>query len=166
MDEVRELLERENFSGALIIQHGFTDYMRDYEVIVVVRYGPPFDDVHRYQFVGCVEANTRSAVAPAVFGQSIGDGFVYAGPNYPDNRAPDGFVWGLRFSTSHWGMIPVEESALATSWSKSTMLRMNEVRIDTEAFHIQLVCSELRYEFVGRDSSLLGTTKNYPIKSK
>ena len=56
---VRELLEREDFFDAAILRHGFVDYMRDYEVIVASRNGPPYTDVHRYLFVGCAEAVAR-----------------------------------------------------------------------------------------------------------
>jgi hypothetical protein len=38
---VKELLECENIIDAAIMRHGFTDYMRDYEIIVGARNGPP-----------------------------------------------------------------------------------------------------------------------------
>jgi hypothetical protein len=44
MSKVKELLEREDFFDAAILRHGFTDYIRDYEIIVGGRDGPPHTD--------------------------------------------------------------------------------------------------------------------------
>ncbi len=41
MTTVKELLEREDFFDAAVIRHGFTDYIRDYELIIGARNGPP-----------------------------------------------------------------------------------------------------------------------------
>jgi len=38
---VRELLQREDFFDAAVVRHGFVDDIRDYEVIVANRGGPP-----------------------------------------------------------------------------------------------------------------------------
>lgn len=158
-----KVLGCEDFFDAAIIKHGFADYMRDYEIIVLGMYGPPWDDLHRYQFVGCVEANVRTKVAPDAFRKSIGDDFVYSGPEFPDKPDPDGFIWGVRASSS-LGMVVVDDSALAATWSEKLNMKMTEVTIDTEAFHIQLVFSELRSEFLGRDPSPLTFTRSNPIK--
>jgi len=93
MPTVEEFLERETFFDAAILRHGFTDYMRDYEVIVSGRDRPPRTDVHRYQFIGCVEATVETRVAADTFAKSLPDEFVYAGPDYPEKEDPDGFVW-------------------------------------------------------------------------
>jgi hypothetical protein len=45
MITVKELLKREDFFNAAIVRHGFTDYMRDYEIIVAARNGPPNTDI-------------------------------------------------------------------------------------------------------------------------
>ena len=67
MPTVEEFLERETFFDAAILRHGFTDYMRDCEVIVSGHDGPPRTDVHRYQFIGCVEARVETRVAADTF---------------------------------------------------------------------------------------------------
>jgi hypothetical protein len=41
---IRELLEREDFFDAAIVCHGFVDYMRDYELLVASRDGPPYTE--------------------------------------------------------------------------------------------------------------------------
>ena len=63
MITVKELLKREDFFDAAIVRHGFTDYIRDYEIIVAARNGPPNTDVHKYQFIGCVEAHIPHGTA-------------------------------------------------------------------------------------------------------
>lgn len=163
MSNLLHVLETENFSGAAVVAHGFTDYMRDYEIHVVGRNGPPFDDVHRYLFVGCVEAIVRSNVDPETFGQSIGDEFVYAGPDYPDKPEPNGFIWGVRYSTAHWGFILKKDSSRASEWSTSTKLAMSEITLSTEAFVIDLIFFDLRYEFLGQSQNLQKFNKSFPV---
>jgi hypothetical protein len=163
MTRVLDLVEQQDFSGTAILRHGFTDYMRDYELIVGARGGLPGDDLHRYQFVGCVEANVRTSVDASTFVQSLGDEFVYSGPDFPNKPQPDGFIWGVRYSTSTFGLSVVETSPLAAKWTHELGVSMTEATIHTEAFHIQLVFADLRYEFLGRDSEILAA-KTFPIK--
>lgn len=53
---IKDQLTQEDFFDSAISRHGFTDYMRDYGIIIGGRSGPPNTDFHKYQFVGCVEA--------------------------------------------------------------------------------------------------------------
>ena len=101
MTTVKQLLEREGFFDAAVIRHGFTDYMRDYELIIGARDGPPNTDIHKYQFVGCVEAHYQTRISPDGFVRSLSDQFVYAGPDYPNHEEPDGFIWGVRYSNDN-----------------------------------------------------------------
>jgi hypothetical protein len=162
MTSVFEKIDQENFLASPIIRHGFTDYMRDYEVIVVGRRGEPFDDVHRYLFVGCVEACVATGVEPKTYASSIGDEFVYAGPDYPDRPEPDGYIWGVRYSSGLAGIECKPDGARSAEWSRKTDREMYEVWIDTDAFHLALVFFDFRYQFLGhcRDEF---SRKQYPI---
>ncbi|HEY0735212.1 MAG TPA: hypothetical protein VGD69_09935 [Herpetosiphonaceae bacterium] len=159
---VRDLLAREDFFDAAILWHGFTDYMRDYEIIVGARNGPPYTDVHRYQFIGCVAAMCTTALPPASFVQSLPDQLVYAGPDYPDQDVPDGFVWGVRYSTAYPGLTYVEQGEYARTWSQTLNYPMHEITLETEAFHLRLVFADVRYVFVGHDAAAW-VRKMYPI---
>ncbi len=101
---IKEQLTQEDFFNSAIIRHGFTDYMRDDEIIVGGRNGPPNTDFHKYQFVGCVEAQYTTELSGKNFSQSLSDEFVYAGPDYPEKDDPEGFIWGVRFSNAHQGL--------------------------------------------------------------
>lgn len=114
MNRVQALLTAEVFFDAAILRHGFTDYMRDYEIIIGGRDGPPNDDLHRYQFIGCVEANYITAVSPETFTRSLPDTFVFSGPDYLDQDEPKGFIWGVRYSNAYPGLTYIEKSPLAT----------------------------------------------------
>jgi len=81
MATVKQRLEANSFFDAAIVRHGFVDYMRDHELLVSGR-EPPYADWHRYQFVGCVEVRTVTALKPEHFVQSLPDDFVYSGPDY------------------------------------------------------------------------------------
>ena len=100
---VRELLEREDFSDADVLHHGFVDYMRDYELLVGARDGPPHTDLHRYLFVGCTEALCETTLPPAVLVESLGDASVEAGPDAADRDVPAGFLWGVRWAAAYPG---------------------------------------------------------------
>ena len=161
---VKELLEREEFDYAVIMRHGFTDYMRDYEIIVSARNGPPNTDVHSYQFIGCVEAHYETKLGKD-FELSISDDFVYSGPDYPDKPDPDGFIWGVRYAET-WvgGLKYIEKGERSTYWSKILERNMHEVLIGTNAYSLRLVFADIRYAFLGHEPEVQ-FPKDYPLKS-
>lgn len=165
MPTVEEFLQRETFFDAAILRHGFMDYMRDYEIIVSGRDGPPRTDVHRYQFIGCVEAVVETRVAPDTYAKSLPDGFVYAGPDYPEKDDPDGFIWGVRWSCAYPGLTYVRNGLRAGHWSQALGRPMHEVTIETEAFHLRLVFADVRHESLGHDAPGILLRKDYPIDS-
>jgi len=162
MNEVKRFLDTETFFDAAILRHGFTDYMRDYEIIVGGRDGPPHTDVHRYQFVGCVDAIYATAIRPEVFAKSIPDEFVLSGPDYPEKDEPDGFIWGTRWSCAYPGLEYLAPSERAARWSRLLGRPMHEVSIATEAFRLNLVFAEVRHELMGH-RPIVHFEKQYPI---
>jgi hypothetical protein len=162
MNQVKALLEREDFFDAAIRRHGFADYMRDYEIIVSGRYGPSRDDVHRYHFVGCVEARYTTALVPESFVRSLGDEFVYAGPDYPDKREPDGVIWGTRWSGAYPGLEYIDEGERAKHWTRVCGIPMHEIELTTEAFQLTLVFADARHEYLGREADV-NLPKQFPI---
>lgn len=134
MPTVQEILKREGFSDAAILRHGFTDYMRDYEIIVDARNGLPNTDLHKYQFIGCVEVHYQTRVSPLIFTESLPDEFGDSGPDYPEKEDPDGFIWDVRYLTAHW--VYLEESDRSKYWSKVMKREMHQITIETEAFQL------------------------------
>ena len=160
---VKELLQREDFFDAAVLRHGFTDYMRDYEILVAARNGPPYTDVHQYQFIGCVEAQYRTSINPLAFAASLSDRFVFAGPDYPDQQEPDGFIWGVRYSTAYPGLRYIDNGERAEHWSQLMNRTMHEVIIETEAFQLLLIFADVRYAYLGNEP-VVAVTKDLPLK--
>jgi hypothetical protein len=163
MTTVKGLLSREDFFDAAVLRHGFTDYMRDYEIIVGARNGPPNTDVHKYQFIGCVEAYYQTKISPEVFSQSLFDDFVYSGPDYPDEEDPEGFIWGVRFSEAYPGLTYVENGERAAYWSSMLGRKMHEITLDTNVFHLRLVFADIRYAFLGHEPEVT-ISKDMPLE--
>ena len=162
----KQLLERESFFDGAILKHGFVDYMRDYELITTDITGKY---LHKYQFVGCVEAIYRTELSPEAFAQSISDKYVFSGPDYPNKAEPDGFIWGVRYSNAYPGLIYIENSHLAQKWVEKMKRPMHEVKIETEAFHLTLIFADIRHEFLGSEEAVgkeIFPYKNLPIRVK
>jgi hypothetical protein len=160
---VKEILEREDFYDAVITRHGFTDYMRDYDLIVGARNGLPNTDVHKYQFLGCVEACCETKLGKD-FELSISDDFVYSGPDYPNKPDPYGFIWGVRFAET-WvgGLKYIDNGERAKYWSKVIGRNMHEVSIETNAYSLHLVFADIRYAFLGHEPKVQ-FPKDYPLR--
>jgi hypothetical protein len=159
---VKELLEREGLFDAVVLRHGFTDYMRDYDIIVGARNGPPNTDVHKYQFVGCVEAHYQVKLREG-FTQSLSDEYVYSGPDYPDKEEPDGFIWGVRFAEARPGLAYVENGERAEYWSRALGRKMHEILLETNAYYLRLVFADVRYAFLGHKPQVV-LTKDMPLE--
>jgi hypothetical protein len=164
MPTVRELLEREDFYDAAILRHGFVDYMRDYEVIVGSRDGPPYTDVHRYLFVGCAEAVCETAITPEWFVRSLPDDFVLSGPDYPEKDDPKGFIWGVRWAAAFPGLSYLPDGEGARAWSARLGRRMHEVLLETNAYRLRLVFADIRHAYLGtQDQPGILRGKDYPV---
>jgi hypothetical protein len=165
---VREILERESIDDAAIIRHGFTDYMRDYEVIVAARNGPPNTDIHKYQFIGCAEAICSTQLVrtfhepTSPFGTSLADDFVFSGPDYPEKDDPKGFIWGVRYADVLSGWIYEENGKRARFWSDVIGRKMHEVTVETNAYRLKLVFADIRYSFLGYEPEV-SFPKDYPL---
>jgi hypothetical protein len=166
---VKELLERESITDAVIFRHGFTDYIRDYEIIVGARNGPPHTDIHKYQFIGCAEAICSTHLVrtfhepTSIFGQSLADEFVFSGPDYPEKDDPNGFIWGVRFAEVLSGWAYIENGKRARFWSDAVRRKMHEVYVDTNAYRLELVFADIRYSFLGHEPAVT-VQKDYPLK--
>ena len=161
---VRELLEREDFSDADVLHHGFVDYMRDYELLIGARDGPPHTDLHRYLFVGCAEALCETTLPPAVFVESLGDASVEAGPDSPDRDLPKGFIWGVRWAAAYPGLTYVAGGERARHWTARLGRPMHELLLRTNVYSLRLVFADVRHARLGTDEQVgLLHRKAYPL---
>src|SRR5262245_29860597 len=85
-----------------ILYHGFTDYMRDYEVVIYATSDPRTEipPVYlRYLFKYCVEAIVVSAVSEESWRQSLDDRLI----DDDTGRDMNGYVWGVKWQDNYPG---------------------------------------------------------------
>ena len=161
MISVKELLEKHDFFDTAVLRHGFTDYMRDYEIIIAAFYS--HHEVYtRYQFIGCVEAVYESVIRPDVLKASLPDRFVFAGPDYPDVEDPAGYIWGVRYSTAYPGLEYVLDGKRAKHWARKLGRPMHEIALETECYLLRLVFADIRVEDIVNPEVILNQ-KDYPL---
>lgn len=132
----------ETFDQALVF-HGYTDYLRDYEVVVYMTADPRTGiepSYLRYLFRYCVEARCESSVSAEIWRVSLDDRLV----DRENDADLDGFVWGVRWQRMYPGARLIPESEAARRWTRAVGIDFHEVRIETEAHRLTLVFSDLQ----------------------
>jgi hypothetical protein len=133
-----------------VVFHAFTDYMRDYEVIVHCT-ADPRSGVRpaylRYLFKVCVSARIETTVPEGVWERSLDDRLI----SYGTGVDLDGYVWGVKWHVLYPGARVVTESAPAAHWTAALGRPFHEVRVETNAHTLNLVFSELEVTEVGTD---------------
>jgi hypothetical protein len=130
-----------------IVFHGFTDYLRDYDVFVYATADPDTGiapENLRYRFKRCVRAVVTTAVSPEVWRRSLDDRLV----NYEQGRDLDGYVWGVKWQVLYPGMTLVAASIEAQRWVDALGLPFHEAAIGTNGHDISLVFSDLVVDVV------------------
>lgn len=138
---LQELLD-ETFDHA-VLHHGYTDYMRDYEVIVHATADPRTGvaSAHRrYLFRYCVEARCETSVRADVWRVSLDDGLI----DHETGAGLDGFVWGVKWHGLYPGARILPGSEAARRWSKALGIAFHEVRVETNAHDLTLLFSDLQ----------------------
>lgn len=126
-----------------VAYHGFTDYMRDYEVIVYMTVDPKTGIApahHRYLFRYCVEADCRTTVAPAIWRDSLDERLTHC----ETGADLDGYVWGVKWHCLYPGGRIVSDSARAAAWAEAIGIDFHEVSLSTNAHELTLVFSDLQ----------------------
>ena len=127
-----------------IVRHGFTPYMRDYELEVVAMAAVPGEvrsyreGRYRFVFTHCVVAHIATAVRDDVWATSWDNVFTDYGA-WERAGCPDGYVWGVNDMAAYPGARHVPDSPRAAEWSRRLARPMHEVRIETNAHDIELV---------------------------
>ena len=129
------------FDQALVF-HGFTDYMRDYELITYsvaapeTGIAPSFD---RYLFRYCVEATITSTLTPRIWADSLDERLI----DHETGKDLDGYVWGVRWQALYPGARLSEESEIADKWARAVGIPFHEAVIEGNGHRIVLVFSDL-----------------------
>lgn len=141
------------FDQALLF-HTYAYWMRDYEMVVHCTADPRTGIQPtnlRYTFRYCTEAKVESTVRPDVWRRSLDDRLI----DYSTGVDLDGFVWGVQWSCLYPGASIVHDSPVAARWAEAIGLEFHEVQIETEAYKINLVFSDLAVTEVGAGYSPL-----------
>ncbi|MEU8080701.1 hypothetical protein AB0B31_35225 [Catellatospora citrea] len=129
------------FDQALVF-HGFTDYMRDYDVFIYAIADPRTGIAPqnlRYRFTHCVRATVTSVLSPEIWKRSLDDRLL-------DHKLADdleGYVWAVRWQALYPGMRLVTPSADAERWSADLDIPFHEAVIATNGHIVSLVFSDL-----------------------
>jgi hypothetical protein len=158
MASLRERIEADDrFLDSAIVSHGFTHYLRDYDVVIEVPAALPpevpigdttgsyIEGRYRYRFTHCPEARVTTAVGDESWRHSWDDVFTdYQAWEAAGN--PEGFVWGVKWADAYPGLSYVEDGSLAASWAERLAHEMHELVIETNTFALRLVCHDLRVD--------------------
>jgi hypothetical protein len=142
-DEIEAALS-DAFDQALVF-HGFTDYMRDYEMVLQLSADPSTGiatEFYRYIFVNCVLAIVSTALDHQIWSRSLDDRLI----DYATGVDLDGYVWGVKWQMLYPGFGLVSDSELAKTWSTDLGIPFYEASVQTNGHNLTLVFSDLRVE--------------------
>jgi hypothetical protein len=148
MDQEGLAAHLQEMTDNLLIYHGFTPYMRDYELIVLQPASPASEmDTRflRFLFHSCTEVLVRSLIGSQTWSESMDDKLLH-----PQQVAVEasGYVWGVRGQELYPGPKIVENSRIARSWSQQVGIDFHEVEVKANAQQINLVFTNLSVEEV------------------
>ncbi|MFB7830949.1 hypothetical protein [Streptomyces sp. NPDC056056] len=126
-----------------VVHHGYTNYMRDYEVIVYATAAPDTGIQQaylRYLFRYCVDARCETSVPAATWRVSLDDRLV----DYETGADLDGYVWGVKWHLLYPGAKLLPESEVARRWSRAVGIDFHDVLIESNAHRLTLVFSDLQ----------------------
>lgn len=127
----------------VLVYHGYTDYMRDYELIVYATADPRtgVEPAYlRYLFRHCVEARCTSSVSAETWRASLDDRLI----DHETGQDLEGFVWGVKAHSFYPGAKLLSDSEAARRWARAIGIDFHEVTIETEAHHLTLIFSDLQ----------------------
>jgi hypothetical protein len=146
--EIEKQLE-EMFDCALTY-HGYTKYLRDYEMVVYqsVDPNPKYGLVPRhlrFVFRICPEAFVTSRVRPDVWSRSLDDALI---DEHVVTMESKGFVWGVNCQVLYPGAKVVPDSPRAAEWSENIGIPFYEARVVGNTQEITVIFAELVVEDV------------------
>ncbi|MEU9297628.1 hypothetical protein [Streptomyces sp. NPDC048266] len=139
---VLEQMLDETFDHA-VVHHGYTNYMRDYEVIIYATADPRtvIAPSHlRYLFRYCVEARCETSVPADAWRVSLDDRLI----DHKTGVDVDGYVWGVKWHALYPGAKLLPESEATRRWAKALGIDFHKVRMETSAHNVTLLFSDLQ----------------------
>lgn len=135
------------FDGGLLY-HGYTDYIRDYEVIIGMLAGPNGEEGPklRYLFTHCVKAHVDTTLDRSSWAESLDERLI----DHDKAADLDGYVWGVKWQSLYPGAALVPASAKAARWADALGIPFHEALIEANGHRIRIIFSDLRITEVPR----------------
>ncbi|MBE8477229.1 YxiG-like protein [Streptomyces justiciae] len=131
----------DQIEDSAVVHHGFTDYLRDYEVVAYVTAAPStgIPPAHlRCLFRYCVEARCETSMVPWLWQKSLDDRLI----DHETADGLDGWVWGVKWANLETAQV-LPESDAAHRWAGELGIDFHAVRIETQVHDLSLVFSDL-----------------------
>ena len=151
---VLETLEAYPLFNVAILSHGFTPYMRDYDVIIEADWLHGAAGRYQYRFTHCVEAKYETVLRQDTWQESWDDVFIDY-QRFLREGEPDGYVWGVEWSLAYPGWEYLATSQRAQAWSENLGKTMHEISVETDAYKLHLVFYSLKVRKIGEDINLI-----------
>lgn len=152
-----ELLERGPLYDNAIIAHGFTPWMRDYDLVVEALASAPggqrsyTEGRYRYRFTHCVLAEAATELPAEAWHRSWDDVLTdYAA--WERAGHPEGYVWGVNYMAAYPGARYVRGSPAAAEWAGRLGHSMHEVQVETNGHRLRLIFHMLQVHKVAQGS--------------
>ncbi len=132
----------EVFDQALVF-HAYTDYMRDYELVIQASADPSTGiptEYLRYVFTDCVRADVTTALSEEIWSRSLDDRLI----DYETGVDLDGYVWGVKWQELCGGLSLVQDSPEAHHWAAALGIPFHEARVETNGHLLRLIFSDLK----------------------
>ncbi|WP_285599901.1 hypothetical protein [Kineosporia sp. NBRC 101731] len=137
-DEIEQALD-DLFDQALVY-HGYTDYMRDYEVLVQGSADPGAGQGYRrYLFRHCPKVSVTSTIGTDVWARSLDEALVHQ----QTPQSNDVYAWGMRRQALYPGAGRAETSRETKRWSSRLGVPFYEVTLEGNGHELHLLFSDL-----------------------
>ena len=153
MAEVKETLTKFDLFDGAVLKHGFTSYMRDYELIAEILGDEKLgveSGVYRYQFTHCPHVQVLTRIGDDVWPESWSDLNLDA-----EQWDGLGFLWSVSWAGAYPGLLYEEHSKLAAEWTNRLHHTMHEVKVETNVYLLQVIFHTLTVEKLSEQTSIL-----------
>ncbi len=150
---VEEVLKKYPLFDIAILGHGYTDYMRDYDILVEANWN---NNKGRflYRFSHCVDVNLKTRLADENWRTSWDNLFIDY-EKWQMAGEPDGFLWGVKWSMAYPGLEFDDEALDVKDWSSRLEKEMHAVIIETNVFLLRLVFHGVKVKKLEDGSNLI-----------
>jgi hypothetical protein len=138
-EELRTVMEEFGLYDNALLFHAYRPYMRDYELIVYCDVGPAPQGTYSYLFKYCVHVHVVTSLPDSAYRASLDERLI----DYEAGKDLDGYLWGVKWAELMPGWTLQPDSENAADWSRRLGIDFHEVIIQSNAYVITLIFSDL-----------------------